>query len=573
MNDEYHPKAKKQILTGTRVIWVILFLILLGLIVPPIFILIQNSFYTTNFDGSLGKPTVDYYSSFLSTKGNLSSLWNTAVFSIGSALLALLLGGTQAWIVERTNTPFKTLSYLGAIISLGIPYVLYTIAWLLILGNTGPVNTFLRNLLSSEEPVFSVYSMAGMILIEGFLWAPLVFLMMSSTFRSVDASFEEAARMSGARLLPTIYHISFKLALPAVLAVILLVFIRAFEAFEIPALVGLPGEVNVLTTKIFLSITAKFPPEYGFASAYSVILMLLVILLLYLYNRILKSGEKFQTITGKGYRPSMIDLGKWRYLTGTIIILYFSLIIIVPFLMLIWTAMLPFYQPPSWEALKQLTFKNFVIAVTYPDYLSIAKNTIVIGVLSATIVMFFTSLCAWFAARRKPGGWVLDQLATLSLIFPGIVLGVAIMRTYVVIPLPIYGTIWIIVLAFVTKYLPYGMRYNYNGILQIHRELEESAAVSGGNTLTILGRIIFPLLKPAFLTGWLFVFLVSVRELSMALLLSSSSSRVVAVTLYDLWENGQVNELSAFGLVWTLGMVIVASVSFAFANKFKINLR
>jgi len=391
-------------------------------------------------------------------------------------------------------------------------------------------------------------------------------------FRSIDGSFEEAARMSGAKLLPTIYHISFKLSLHAVFAVILLVFIRAFEAFEIPALVGLPGEINVLTTQIFLNMSSKFPPDYGNASAYSVILMVLVIFFLMLYTRLLKSGERYQTITGKGYRPSLIDLGKWRFLTGLMIIVNFTLIVIVPFLMLIWAALLPYYQAPSFEAIKYLTFENIKIALTYPDYIEIAKNTIVISFVSATIVMFITALSAWFSARKKKGGWILDQLSTVSLIFPGIVLGVAIMRTYLQIPIPIYGTIWILIIAFITKYLPYGMRYNYNGVLQIHGELEESASISGGSTITILRKIIFPLLKPSFLMGWLFVFLVAVRELSMALLLSSTQVRVVSVTLYDLWENGQVNELAAFGLVWTMVMVIIASISFILANKLKINI-
>jgi iron(III) transport system permease protein len=237
--------------------------------------------------------------------------FNSALFAGGSAVLAIVLGAAQAWIVERTDTPLRQYVFLIAVVSLGIPHVLYTVAWLLILGKGGPINLFLMAVLGTDTPVFSVNSLWGMILIEGMIWAPLGFLLLSSVFRLSDAAFEEAAMMSGAGLFTTFRRITLRLATPALLALLLLVFIRAFEAFDIPALVGSAGGLSVLTTDIFESIRKDLPSNYGQAGAFSVVLMLVVMLLLSAHRRLLRHSERYQTITGKGYRPRVTRVGRF----------------------------------------------------------------------------------------------------------------------------------------------------------------------------------------------------------------------------------------------------------------------
>ena len=194
------------------------------------------------------------------------------MFAAGSAVLALLIGGITAWLVERTNAPLKLLTYLSTIIALGTPYILYTTAWLLLLARSGPVNTWYRELTGDTGLLINVYGMGGMILIEGLLWSPLVFLLLGATFRNFNPELEEAARMSGAGTWTTMHRITLRLSLPTVLALSMLVFIRTVEAFEVPALVGLPGRVHVLTTDIYDLMNRTMPPDIGAASALSVLL-------------------------------------------------------------------------------------------------------------------------------------------------------------------------------------------------------------------------------------------------------------------------------------------------------------
>ncbi len=288
-----------------------LILFLLVIIVPPVIYLIRSSLHETNFDGSFGALTVRYYRALIENNEFLSLALNSAVYALGSALVALTLGGVQAWIVERTDTPLRGLTVVVSIVSLGIPSVLYTISFLLILGRTGPVNQMLMWLTGSADPVFNVYTMGGMILVQGIEYTPLCFLLLSAVFRSNDAALEEASMMSGAGLGTTFRRITFKLVTPAIVALLILIFIRAFEAFETPALVGLPGRVRVLTSDIYQTML-EIPPNYGEASAFAVIMLIIVAFMLYLYGSFSRNAERYQTISGKGFRPRVIGIGRWK---------------------------------------------------------------------------------------------------------------------------------------------------------------------------------------------------------------------------------------------------------------------
>lgn len=535
------------------------------LVVPPLFSVIQTSLFTTTLTGELGELTFQYYRQILS---HLSTpLLNTFLFSLASAVLATVVGGAIAWIVTRTNTPFSGLGYFVAFASFGTPFVLYTIAWLLLLGKAGPLNHWARELLGVEGVLFNVYSLGGMTLIEAFQWSPLVFLMLAASFCSMDASLEEASAACGASVRQTLHRISLRLAFPAIYSVALLVFIRSFEAFEIPALVGLPGDIQVLTTSIFLD-TKRMPPRYGSAGAFSVVLMAMVSVALYFYSRATREAAKFQTVTGKGYRPRLIDLGRWKYVTAAILFLYAFFLLVLPFLIILWASLLPFYSPPSAQAFSTLTIRNYEVAVHYPKITSAMRNSVLLGVGSATLVMLLTTIGSWIMIRtRLKGRWLLDLLTTVPLVFPGIVMGLAIMRFYLLVPVPIYGTLWILLVAYFARYIPYGIRYTHSGLLHLHRELEEAAYVSGASWLNCLGRIILPLLSPSFLGGWVFVFLLSARELSMSILLSGPRTPVVSVAIFDLWANGQAGELAALGVIWTAILSAVATIYYFLARR------
>jgi iron(III) transport system permease protein len=540
----------------------ILAAVLVVLVVPPLLFLLVGS-----ITGPEGDITVRYFGRVLQDRRLAESLTNSILFALGSATVALVVGGSIAWIVERTNAPLKTLAYLTTVISLGTPYVLYVSAWLFLLGKAGPVNSLWRDLTGSTDVLINVYSLGGMVMVEGFLWSPLVFLLMGATLRNANPELEEAARMSGATVWETIRRVTLRLSLPSLLALALLVFIRALEGFEVPALVGLPGRVNVLTTDIFLDMHARVPPDFGHASAYSVLLLIVVAVLLGFYGRLTRSAERFATITGKGFRPRPFDLGRGRLLAAGIVALNFFLLLVAPTSILVWASLLPFYQTFRVSALSRLTLHNYEVVLGSTHYLELVRNTLAIAAGAATVTMAITLVAGWLAARRRPGAWLLDQLATMPLVFPGIVLGVAVMQIFLRSPVPIYGTIWIIMWAFVIRYLPYGMRYSYAGMLQVHRELEEAAGVSGASQFEGLRRVVVPLLTPALAAGWLFIFLLGARVLSLPILLAGPNSQTIAVAMYDLWTNGQGPELAALGLLWTLLMTVIAAAFHIFARR------
>jgi len=540
------------------------------LVLPPLYSVIQTSLFTTKLTGELDEFTLRYYRDMFRELQVLGPFMNTVYFSVGSALLATFLGGMVAWIVTRTDSPLRGLGYFTAFASFGTPFILYTIGWLLILGKAGPVNSWLRLLLDQSGPAINVYSMWGMVFVEALLWSPFVFLLLAASFRSMDPSLEEASAVCGARLWQTLRRISLRLMLPAFFSVLLLIFIRAFESFEIPALVGLPGDIRVLTTSILLD-AQRMPPTYGRAGAFAVLLMVVVACTLYFYFRITREASRFHTITGKGYRPALIQLGAWRYVTAAGLLLYSFVLLVLPFLIVLWASLLPFYMQPSWEAFSQFTLKNYVTAINFPKITDSIRNSVLLGIGSATVVMVLTTLASWILVRTKlRGRWLLDLLTTLPLLFPGIVMGLAIMRFYLLVPIPIYGTLWILLVAFVTRYVPYGIRYTHSGLLQLHRELEEAAYTSGSSWLDTMRRVTLPLLTPSFLGGWVFIFLLSAKELSMSILLASPRTPVVSVAIYELWENGQVGELAAFGVIWTTILVSIAVGYYLFARRYGV---
>ena len=549
-------------------VWVAgLGLILILLVGPPLWFLVQGSLHESTPTGAMGAFTLNHYRRLLSDRRLFEALANSAAFALGSASIAITLGGFMGWLVERTNAPLKAFAWLTAVISLGTPYVLYVTAWLFLLGRSGPLNEFLASLRADRSIQFNVYSLTGMILVEGFLWSPMAFLLLSSVFRTANADYEDSARMCGAGTWQILRRISLRLATPAFAAIALLVIVRAIESFEVPALVGLPGGVNVLTTNIYLDMKQQVPPDFGYSSAFSIVLLFIAGVLLYFYSRLSANAARFHTITGRGFRPRRFDLGRVRWLGATLIVCNFILLLVIPTGALLWLSLLPFSQGFSWRGLKLLTGDNFNVVLHSSFYLDLVWKTFAISAGAATGAMVLMVVGAWLAVRRKPGAWIIDQLATAPLIFPGIVLGVAMIQVFLAMPFPIYGTLSAFMVAYTIRFLPYGMRYAAAGVLQIHPQLEESATLAGASPLVVLRRVILPLAAPSILSGWLFIFLIVARDLSMAVILASPSAQPVAVAMLDLWSNGQGPELAAFGLTWTLIMTIVAMIFFIVGSR------
>ena len=542
-------------------------LILAYLVLPPFFFILHTSLVV---DRGLqaGSFTIQHFENIAESLGDVKTLLaNSLIYSIGSAGVALLYGTALAWLAERSDAPFRKLAYVSAYVSFAIPGIIKVVGWIMLMGpKAGFLNAAVVAL--TGAPLFNIFSLSGMVLVESFLWIPIVFLLMATPFRSMDPSLEEAATTAGSTGWQVFRKVTFPLALPSVLAVLILTFIRSLEAFEIPALIGIPAGVEVLTTKIYLQIKGGLIPKYGEASAYSIVLIGLVALGLYPYYRITSKTYKFTTISGKAYRPHRIRLGKWRWVGG-LLMLVLPLLQFLPIVAITWSSFLPFAQVPSRKALSLLTFNNYVTAFNDSGIIRSVMNSLTVSMTSATAAILITFFAAWLIVRASiKARWILDQMAMLPLVFPGIVMGIAILKMYLVLPLPVYGTLWILILAFIARYLPYGIRFSHSALLSLHKELEEGAMVSGATWFQMMRQVVVPLIMPALLAGWIYIFLITFKELSIALLLYSPGSQVVAVTIWELWDNGHVGELAAFSLVITLGTVIVGSIFLNIAQRY-----
>lgn len=556
------PKSRD----GAIVVSGVLIVLLTFLVLPPLVVLFRTSILVMNQGFEAGGFTLQHYANLLKGDRLATSAWNSVVFASLATVVSLLFGGALAWLVERTDVPFKPLAFLTAVISLGTPYILYVTGWLFILGKSGPINRAWMDVTGSSSVIFEVSSLTGMILIEGFLWSPLVFLLLSSTFRAANAEMEEAARMSGASVTDTVARVSLKLAQPAIVALALFVLIRNIEAFEVPALVGIPGDVTVLTTEIYRGMK-KMPPDIGFVSAYAIVMVAVIAVLLHFYGKLSERAERFASITGKGFRPRPFRLGQARWIGGLILTMNFLIVLVMPLAAILWMAVTPFIQPVRLSAFSRITFENFVHVFSDSYYRELALNTIIVAAVVATVVIAITFFTGWVVARRKIGARIIDQLVTVPLVFPGIVLGLAMLQIALNSPVAIYGTLSIIILGFVIRYVPYGMRYSFSGVLQIHNELEQAAAVSGANTMELLVKVIAPLLAPALASAWIFVFLIASKEMSMPLLLAGPKSQTIPVAMFELWSSGQSGEVAALGLIWASAMTVLSGTFYALTRR------
>lgn len=536
------------------------------LVVPPVVVLVQNSLFVMNADGSHGSFTFDNFTHLFDDSNILRSGWNSIRFAALSTVFSLLFGGSLAWVVERTDAPARGLAYLMTTVSLGIPLIIYVPAWLFFLGPVGPPNT-LYHMLGGEGVLFNVNSIAGMVTIETLGWLPLAFLLFAASFRAANAELEEAARMSGASIPTMVWRVSVPLAAPAALATGLFIFINTLQAFDVPKLVGTSAGIKLLTTDIYDDIREAVPPQVGHASAYSVVLTIVVAGLMVLYSRLSLNASRFATVTGKGFRPRPLPLGRYRWLGGALIWANFLIILGIPVLTLLWLSLNPYVQAVRLAAFKNLSLDNFRVVLGGGHYFDLVANTLISAGAAATATMALMVICGWLVARRRAYHTVLDQLVTLPMLLPGIVLSVAMMDVALRSPVPLYSTLTIIVIAFVVHYLPYGMRYTFSGVLQIHKELEESAGVSGASPAVTLRKVVMPLLWPSILAGWLFIFLNASRDLSTPIILAGPDTKTIAVAIFDQATNGDFGEVAALGLAWSFLMSSVAVAFYVFMRR------
>ncbi|MSO82956.1 MAG: iron ABC transporter permease [Acidobacteria bacterium] len=562
------PKAAfdwKWVVIGACVVFTVYIAVI------PLGFLLWQSFRTPQTAAVDAVFTLGNYAAAYGTSDAFRLFWTSIQFAFGASVFAFLLGTTLAWMNERTNTPFKSLFFALALIPLVIPSILFTVAWIFLASpQIGIINLVMQGWLGLAEPPFDIYSLPGMIWVDGLHYSPMAFLLMTAAFRAMDPSLEESATMSGANVFQVVWRVTLRLTWPAILATILILFVRAIESFEVPALLGLPVGIEVFTSSIYQAVH-RYPSQVGLASAYAAALLVITTIGVYFVSRLTSTGSKYATVTGKGFRPRQIDLGRWRWCTAAIFVVYFLLIVALPFLVLLWSSFQRFYAVPSMEALQNLTLDPYRFIVNYPNLPRTVWNSLVLSFTAATIVMLVTSVICWIVVKTTiRGRWLLDNLASLPIVFPGLVLGLAIMIFYLNVDIGVYGTIWIMLIAYITRFMPYGLRYNTSSMLQIHKELEESAAMCGASWGTTFRRVILPLLKPGLLAGWIYVMIVSIRELSTSILLYSPDTQVISIVIWELWENGQYVELSALGVLFIITLFLLVLIAQWLGRKYGV---
>jgi len=491
-------------------------------------------------------------------------LLNTFLYTFVSLTIGLSIALAFAWLVERTDMPCASSVYTLLLIPLAIPSLLKALGWVLLVGpRQGVINLLLRNVLGLDTAVgpLNIYTFSGMVFLTALSFVPTMFLMLGPLLRNIDPSFEEAAQTSGVATLNTLRKITFPLISPGILAVVMYFVIVMIESFEIPLAIGLNANFPVLSLQIYTSVRGSALPEYGLASAYSFLGLVLGVVLLYAYRQATSNAQRYAVITGKGYSQKRFRLGRGKYVALGFIGLYFFLAVLLPVGVLLWSSLLDFYRPPSWEALAHISWKNYLAIFRSPRLTLAALNTCVLFLGAATLSVILALLVAWTIQRsRARFTAVLDNAVFLPLAVPSIVIALGVMLFY--ISTPLWGTIWIIVLGQIIRYLPYGTRTVSAALVQIHRELEEAAWASGASRLTTLRKIILPLLLPALGNAWLWVAVHSMRDFTFPLMLISYTNVVITSLLWSLWERGAMTEMSALAV-----LLILCSVVFSVGTR------
>jgi iron(III) transport system permease protein len=515
----------------------------------------------TGFPGEGGPLTLANFVAVYSNATTYKVLLNTLFFATGTVLVTLVFAVPMAWLLMRTNLPFKGTIYVLMTVGILIPVFLRTIAWILLLSpRIGLINQWARQIFGMTEPLLSLYNIPGMAFIQGVSFVPPAFFMLAAAYRTMDPALEEAAYTAGVSKFQTFLRINIPITLPAIAGVMVYLFMTALAVFEVPAIIGFPARILVLSSLIYTSTNPPTGlPNYGVAGAYGAVMLAVGLVLAYFYVRLVQHGKKYTVITGRGYRPREIALGRWKWAALAFVALYLSMEVFIPFLVLLWASLLPHLQLPTAAAFAEMSFKNYRSIFEYVGALPFI-NTAILMFAVPTATMIVSVLVSWVVVRTQVSfRGSLDTIAFLPHAVPGILLAVGLgylglaYRNY----FPVYGTIAIIVIAHTINWIAYGTRTTNGVMIQVHRELEEAGKVSGASTPTVLWRIVLPLVAAGIFNSWIWISMLSYREVTMALALGTRKNLVVATIVWQFWGNGWVPQVAALGVVLVLFAVLV----------------
>ncbi len=523
-------------------------ILIVGLLtVAPVAMLVLGSF-SQGLD-AFGHFTLAKYASAYSDPGLWKVLFNTAVFVVGSTLLATLLALFLAYLNTRTDIPFKFLFGVLAIVPMMIPHVLFSVSWALLANpSNGLMNLVLMETFGLAKGPLNIYSMPGMILVEGLLNMPIAYLIIAPAMASFDVSLEESSRVFGAGAWRTLLRITLPVLRPAILAAFVLGIVRSLASYAVPRVLGVPGNEEVLATYLYEMISIGFAPDYGKAAALGMSVLLVAVVLIWLYRRLTGEGSRFVTISSRGWRPAVVPLGRWRMPLFALVALLSFIVIVLPVVVLLYTSFVPYAMVPSREAFAAMSFKHWAAVLGDATSLLALKNSLFLAIVGATLGVLLSLFVAYVIVKlRTRGAALLETLTYLSFAFPGIVIGIGFMWFFVQTPL--YATVTALLIGYIATYLPYGVRPLASAFVQVHDHLEESSLVCGASRMTTMRRIIVPLLVPGIVSAWILMATMFLRELTLSVVLSRPGSEVLAVQVLAFADDGLWGQLSALGIM------------------------
>lgn len=563
------PLKRKKLKIGIP--FLIIFFILAYLVLVPLGILIISSLTPSGLPFDPGWTFTNYIIVYKDPQFWIM-VWTTLKFAIGSMLGAMLLGVSLAWIVERTDLPHKNGLRLFLSLPMAIPPFLLAIGWSLLLSpRIGFINTLLQDWFGLENPPFNIYSLGGMIFVQALSLVPSTFLILSPAFRNMDPSLEEAAMTAGAGRIQLFTKIFIPLLAPSLLAAGIFMLMVGFLVFDVPGTLGMPVNIFVLSSRIVYLATdsAGGMSAYHIISTIAVFFLFILLLQAMVYHRLTRNASRFVTVTGKNFRPRLFKLNGWKRPIQLLIFIYFAFATIFPLGILLWTSLTPWLMAPSIEGLSLLSLNNHRAFFSNSLTITSLINSLVIGIVAATVVALLSVLTSWFVVRNGgKAGKFIDFLAFLPIAIPGTMIGVALVYVYLNMPaLSIYGSIWIIIIAYITTYIPFGTRSTNSVMLQMHKELEEAARTSGASWGRVMQKVVLPLTLPAAMAVWIWVIAHCIRELSSALLLQGGNNQTLPVVLWNFWVGGEPNKAAAVGLWLVILLFITMFIWQIWGNK------
>lgn len=513
------------------------------LVLSPLLLLAYGSVRTAP-PGAEASFTLENFRQILDPR-YLTALGNTLILGVSVAIICAGLGTLLGWLVFRSDMPARGLMAVLITSTFYFPSFLTAEAWAILLAErSGLINNMVRAIFP-EFGGLDIHSMGGMIWVSAISYVPYTFLFLAGPFQSMDPSMEEAAAMSGASRWRIVFTITLPLVSYAILSGALLTFILAVGLFGVPAIIGMPAQIYVLATQIY-SLLEFYPSNYQVAAALSVLLMLVTIIAVWA-QRYITGRQSYTTITGKAYRPRLVELGRLRGLAFAICIVYFVIAVLLPTLALLYASLQRFYTGVL--DFSQLTLHHYYeVLFVYPITGRAFVNSLILSAGGATVAVVLCVLIAYIVLKSTlRGRATLETLTMLPAGVPGLVISVGLLWAY--IRSPIYGTVFILLVSYVTHYLPQGFRIVSSNLIQMDDSLEESARVAGATWLRNLRDIVLPLIRPALVSGWLLLFVAFFRELSSAVLLYTHGNEVLSVAIWDLHQNGNLGMLSALAII------------------------